>query len=145
MTHVTCRLTAKNRDQLRNPTFCNRVWATFTFLPTRKGVYPRSDQTESSTGLGAESDMYDCFVTEWKAICRVRLSVHSSVSKIKLICDLRCVLCMGHHHRRARRAMKVEVIGQGVKAKCMRGLHVAYIYCGGLQILVDGSSSRFPL
>jgi len=24
--------TAKNRDQLRNPTLGNRVWATFTFL-----------------------------------------------------------------------------------------------------------------
>jgi len=32
MTHVTRRLTAKNRDQLRNPTLGNRVWATFTFL-----------------------------------------------------------------------------------------------------------------
>jgi len=31
MTHVTCRLTAKNRDQLQNPTIGNRVWATFTF------------------------------------------------------------------------------------------------------------------
>jgi len=31
MTHVTCRLTVKNRDQLRNPTLGNRVWATFTF------------------------------------------------------------------------------------------------------------------
>jgi len=30
--YVTCRLTAKNRDQLLNPTFGNRVWATFTFL-----------------------------------------------------------------------------------------------------------------
>ena len=30
-THVTCRLTAKNRDQLRNPTLGNRVRATFTF------------------------------------------------------------------------------------------------------------------
>jgi len=30
MTHVTCRLTAKNRDQLRNPTLGNRVWAAFT-------------------------------------------------------------------------------------------------------------------
>ena len=29
MTHVTCRLTAKNRDQLRNPTLGNREWATF--------------------------------------------------------------------------------------------------------------------
>ena len=28
---VTCRLTAKNQDQLRNPTLGNRVWATFTF------------------------------------------------------------------------------------------------------------------
>ena len=31
MTHVTCRLTAKNRDQLRNGTLGNRVWATFIF------------------------------------------------------------------------------------------------------------------
>ena len=32
MTYITCRLTAKNRDQLRNPTLGNRVWATFTFF-----------------------------------------------------------------------------------------------------------------
>ena len=32
MTHVTCRLTAKNRDQLRNPMLGNRVWATFTIF-----------------------------------------------------------------------------------------------------------------
>ena len=32
MTHVTCRLTAKNRDRLRNPTLGNRVWATSTFF-----------------------------------------------------------------------------------------------------------------
>jgi len=35
MTHVTCKLTAKDRDQLRNPTLGNRVWATFTFFYTR--------------------------------------------------------------------------------------------------------------
>ena len=29
MTHVACRLTAKNRDQPWNPTLANRVWATF--------------------------------------------------------------------------------------------------------------------
>ena len=29
MTHITCRLTAKNRDQLRIPTLGNRVWANF--------------------------------------------------------------------------------------------------------------------
>jgi len=32
MTHVTYRLTAKNRDQLWNPTLGNRVWATFFIL-----------------------------------------------------------------------------------------------------------------
>jgi len=30
-THITCRLTAENRDQLRNSALGNRVWATFTF------------------------------------------------------------------------------------------------------------------
>jgi len=36
MTHVTCRLTAKNRHQLRNPTLGNRVWA--TFFSTRRAL-----------------------------------------------------------------------------------------------------------
>jgi len=35
MSHVTCRLTAKNRDQLRKPTLGNRVWATFIFFTPR--------------------------------------------------------------------------------------------------------------
>jgi len=35
MTHVTSTLTAKNRDQLRNHTLGNRVWATFTVLQGR--------------------------------------------------------------------------------------------------------------
>jgi len=40
MTHDTCRLTAKNRDQLRNPTLGNRVWVTFTFLFTVLSCLP---------------------------------------------------------------------------------------------------------
>jgi len=36
MTHVTCRLTAKNPDQLRNPTLGNRVWATFFTLVSQQ-------------------------------------------------------------------------------------------------------------
>ena len=31
-THIICRLTAKNWDQLRDPTLGSRVWATFIFL-----------------------------------------------------------------------------------------------------------------
>jgi len=38
MTHITCRLTAKNRDQLRNPTLGSRVWATCTFFFYRCGL-----------------------------------------------------------------------------------------------------------
>ena len=37
MTHVTCRLTAKNRNQLQNPTLGNRVWATFALF---SALYP---------------------------------------------------------------------------------------------------------
>jgi len=32
MTHVTCKLTAKNRDQLRNPTLGNRLRAAFLII-----------------------------------------------------------------------------------------------------------------
>ena len=32
MTHIICRLTAKNGDQLRDPMLGNHIWATFTFL-----------------------------------------------------------------------------------------------------------------
>ena len=42
MTHVTCRLTAKNRDQLRNPTLGNRVRASFTFFTLSSVVSGRA-------------------------------------------------------------------------------------------------------
>ena len=38
MTHVTCRLTAKNRDQLRNPTLANRVRVMILF--TSSSLWP---------------------------------------------------------------------------------------------------------
>ena len=41
MTHVTCKLTAKNRDQLRNPMIGSRVWASFTFLLVTRQVAAR--------------------------------------------------------------------------------------------------------
>jgi len=53
MTHVTCRLTAKNRDQLRNPTRGNRVWTTFTFFVT--DVAPRRSGRCSATPKFADS------------------------------------------------------------------------------------------
>jgi len=51
MTHVTCRLTATNRDQLRNPTLGSRIWATFTLLVT---VSCGLDAGQSGGGLSTE-------------------------------------------------------------------------------------------
>ena len=43
MIHVTCRLTAKNRDQFRNPiTLGNRVWTTFLCSFTPLQIWERS-------------------------------------------------------------------------------------------------------
>ena len=38
MTHVTCRLTATNQDQLRNPTLGNRVRATFSLCIRKRMI-----------------------------------------------------------------------------------------------------------
>ena len=44
MTYVICRLTAKNLDQLRNPTLSNRVWATFLLeLRNKTGAFSGSN------------------------------------------------------------------------------------------------------
>ena len=48
MIHVTCRLTAKNRDQLQNPMLGNRVWATFFGVAIINTVL----QTESKDTFG---------------------------------------------------------------------------------------------
>ena len=47
MTRVTCRLTAKSRDQLWNPTLGSRVWATF-FLISRRTSYTNVPAVEAS-------------------------------------------------------------------------------------------------
>ena len=58
MTHVTCGLTAKNRDQLRNPTLGNRVWATFTFLVTADSFTGRVNEKGNAIG---RVDAFVCF------------------------------------------------------------------------------------
>jgi len=69
MTHVTYRLTAKNRDQLRNPTLGNRVWATFyhsidgtgtvcvRFVPPSVRVYTCACQVGAFSGLPLTSSL----------------------------------------------------------------------------------------
>ena len=59
MTHIIYRLTAKNQDQLRNPTLGNRVWAIFTFFTCCK-------QSRNIEQLGLElSDIFMCFVLQY--------------------------------------------------------------------------------
>ena len=48
MTHITCRLTAEDRDRLRNPTLGYRVWATFTFFLGELAVLPHILQLDLS-------------------------------------------------------------------------------------------------
>ena len=62
MTHVTCRLTAKNRDQLRNPALGNRVSAifTFTFYVLCKGIRTLAvGDTGAPDGLGSRRPVGD--------------------------------------------------------------------------------------
>ena len=77
MTHVTCRLTTKNRDQLRNPTLGNRVWATFYTLSwspvgMRMGIMlstphtstaPRTCQPASHSRTVTSGDWHRCNAT----------------------------------------------------------------------------------
>ena len=60
MTHVTCRLTAKNRNQLRNPTLGNRVWAAITahlcflklfFIPLSVQAWAYNSSRPAAAGL----------------------------------------------------------------------------------------------
>jgi len=60
MTHVTCRLTAKNRDQLRDPTLGNRVWATFTLF-TMSRPNDRAEH-QLSASLSDESPNGTCLL-----------------------------------------------------------------------------------
>jgi len=71
MTLVTCRLTAKNRDQLRNPTLGNRVWATLARV--RRWTYIEKEKAEdafvghdeeciASVGVNDRKPMHAVFV-----------------------------------------------------------------------------------
>jgi len=59
MTHVTCSLTAKNRDQPRNPTLGNQAWATFFTNWLNTAAYTQSDpQRAAPTGAWVKSAVY---------------------------------------------------------------------------------------
>jgi len=55
MSHITCRLTAKNRDQLRNPTLGTQVRATFTFFNRHTRVTGRCCDTDEKGHSGGDA------------------------------------------------------------------------------------------
>ena len=79
MTHVTCMLTAKNQDQLRNHTLGNRVWATLTFSNRSSSVIVQSNLR---TGHIAGADF-----------SRGKFNVTSAGHERFSRRSIRCVLC----------------------------------------------------
>ena len=82
MTHVTCRLTAKNLDQLLNPTLCSWLWATFyryvseasfafsalTLLVGRQEGHPACKKLKSGgilAWLSVWSEVQTCIRPSW--------------------------------------------------------------------------------
>jgi len=76
MTHITCRLTAKNRDHLRNPTLGSRVWATCTFTCIVNKV--KKPERGVGRGVGKCLDgLHDPAVA-----CRVRRCVSTRTGRL---------------------------------------------------------------
>ena len=73
MIHVTCRLTAKNRDQLWNPTLGNRVWDTFTIL------FKETAQQVSESGVNTDDVVSGArLVADWLMETTLQHSAHSA-------------------------------------------------------------------
>jgi len=88
MTHVTCRLTAENRDQLQNPTLGNRVYTTFTFYLHAHRVYvtvwhlsitPIDRQQQRRRRVCCWARAED---TDWVSCCRRRRSAANASSVV---------------------------------------------------------------
>ena len=77
MTHITCRLTAKNRDQLRNHTLGNRVWAAFTKSVTHGQCEARPAVTFPDAGEISYAERHrkhagDAVQSRWHKIAQAR-------------------------------------------------------------------------
>jgi len=104
MTYVTCRLTAKNRDQLRNPTLGNRVRATFTFFtcPGGGGECPASIAATGEQHASRVAASRLAFVVGPTQLMRSRVGRRSR-STLWLI--LHALSCRTISHRRPTTAL----------------------------------------
>jgi len=76
MTHITCRLTAKNREQLRNPMLGNRVWATFLLQLEYITKINGNDESVFSYGDNVALPAHHCCcgpVLPWQRPCSSQL------------------------------------------------------------------------
>ena len=94
MTHVTCRLTAKNRDQLRNPTIGNQVWATLNLFYLLYGGCRSGDGDTVLSG-------YSLLVRRVHALSASSLYLHyvSVCLSVRLFVCVRVCFCVRHTWR----------------------------------------------
>jgi len=95
MTHATCSLTTKNRDQLRNPTLGDRVWAAFYCMKktgkihtanARLGVNVRRAMSHTLYTLRGVAIARNDVI--YSAACRQRLS---SAREAMILAAARCL------------------------------------------------------
>jgi len=122
MTHITCMLTAKNRDQLRNPTLGNLVRATFTFFPycnkcqlslmdPRNGILLYTELDDYCDKLVVErrsSEVLSTWLTDNGPVYHA-VSVHLSGAKLRTRFDGRYALA---------KFSQVRSLGQSSRGKC---------------------------
>ena len=80
-------LTAKNRDQLRNPTLSNRVWATFTFfyIHTYKHLITRTIVKRKAWIWGAGGRQVAA--GQWILMMSKRMFLKWDLNELKLLRD----------------------------------------------------------
>ena len=116
MTHVTCRLTAKNRDQLRNPALGNRVWATFfTVIRVRPRRLFREDRQFVHGNVGVRPAEY---LVDGGANLRVAgagphpQELHETVARVaEVAAELETAL--DRHAEPGRHQLRLELVAVG--------------------------------
>jgi len=91
MTHATCRLTAKNRDQLRNPTLGNRAWATFYRLRETQFTDDESPKIAAEPWFESQNrKFYFQRINSLEEMLKNALMLHENILKNDSVCDIVC-------------------------------------------------------
>jgi len=104
MTHVTCRLTANNRNQIRNPTFGNRVWATFTIFtpPDCPRISPLRNRIQGLENRFSQKVAF--FRRDALRVINAASTVHGAANSQGLYVTVRCPSVCPVDRQQRRRA-----------------------------------------